>query len=165
LKTPACFKTAKSRRHLGPPANRCASIHASVALLALTGINLIGRLQSKRAQLTFTALEVIAVLTVIVAGGNFGLRLSPPRSDASSPLPRSALPADADRVLSHLLWMLYSSVAYAGVGALVGIAVLLAGTALGLIRSRLPQVASSQSWSPRRQSLTCERAARFERTR
>jgi basic amino acid/polyamine antiporter, APA family len=63
------------------------------------------------------------------------------------------------------LWMLYSSVAYAGVGALVGIAVLLAGTALGLIRSRLPQVASSQSWSPRRQSLTCERAARFERTR
>jgi hypothetical protein len=102
LKTPACFKTAKSRRHLGPPANRCASIHASVALLALTGINLIGRLQSKRAQLTFTALEVIAVLTVIVAGGNFGLRLSPPRSDASSPLPRSALPADADRVLSHL---------------------------------------------------------------
>jgi APA family basic amino acid/polyamine antiporter len=45
-----------------------ASIHAALALLALTGINLIGTLQSKRAQLAFTALEMIAIVLVIGAG-------------------------------------------------------------------------------------------------
>jgi basic amino acid/polyamine antiporter, APA family len=41
------------------------------------------------------------------------------------------------------LWMLYSSVVYTSWGAFVGIAVLLAGSPLVLIRSRRPQVASS----------------------
>jgi APA family basic amino acid/polyamine antiporter len=60
-----------------------ASIHAALAVGALTVVNLVGTPQSKRAQLAFTALTLIAVLVVIGAGLSAEMR--PAQQIAPSP--------------------------------------------------------------------------------
>ena len=59
-----------------------ASIHAGIAVLALSAINMIGTPQSKLTQVLLTALTVIAVLVVIVAGFS-----------ASAPVPVASAPS------------------------------------------------------------------------
>jgi APA family basic amino acid/polyamine antiporter len=44
------------------------AIHAVIALCAMTGLNLVGTLQSKRSQVVFTFLTVGAILAVIIGG-------------------------------------------------------------------------------------------------
>lgn len=50
---------------LGPYSS---AIHAAIALVALTGINLIGTLESKRTQVLLTSLTIVALLTIMIAG-------------------------------------------------------------------------------------------------
>ena len=50
---------------LGPYSS---AIHAAIALVALTAINLIGTLESKRTQVLLTSLTIAALLTVMIAG-------------------------------------------------------------------------------------------------
>jgi len=59
-----------------------SSIHAGIAVLALTAINLVGTPQSKLTQVLLTALTVTAVLVVIVGG--FSARAPIPAAAAAS---------------------------------------------------------------------------------
>jgi APA family basic amino acid/polyamine antiporter len=61
-----------------------ASIHALLAVGALTIVNLIGTPQGKRAQLIFTGLELIALVTVIIAGFSAEAHQAPQTAPSSS---------------------------------------------------------------------------------
>ena len=50
---------------LGPYSS---AIHAAIALVVLTSINLIGTLESKRTQVLLTSLTILALLTIMIAG-------------------------------------------------------------------------------------------------
>ena len=50
---------------LGPYSS---AIHAAIALVVLTSINLIGTLESKRTQVLLTSLTIVALLTIMIAG-------------------------------------------------------------------------------------------------
>ena len=63
------------------------AIHAAIAVVLFTGINLIGTLQGKVAQYIFTVLDVAAIALLIVAGliigSQAGLTAPPPAGSAS----------------------------------------------------------------------------------
>ncbi len=65
---------------LGPYSS---AIHAAIALVALTSINLIGTLESKRTQVLLTSLTILALLTVMIAGFTRGS--AAPAASASAP--------------------------------------------------------------------------------
>ena len=66
---------------LGPYSS---AIHAAIALVALTAVNLIGTPQSKRTQVLLTALTVAALLIVIIAGFSRG-NAAPAAASTSTP--------------------------------------------------------------------------------
>lgn len=68
---------------LGPYSS---AIHAAIALLGLTAINLIGTLESKRTQVLLTSLTVIALLAVMIAGFTHGGTARVAASPSTPPL-------------------------------------------------------------------------------
>ncbi|MEX2128861.1 MAG: APC family permease [Xanthobacteraceae bacterium] len=66
--TAVAFVYADYASNIVPLGPYGAAVHAVLAVVVLTGVNLIGTLESARAQITLTVLTVIALLAVIVAG-------------------------------------------------------------------------------------------------
>jgi basic amino acid/polyamine antiporter, APA family len=55
-------------QHLLPLGDLGQAVHAAMAVAVLTGLNILGTRESKRLQLVFTGLTLLALATVIVAG-------------------------------------------------------------------------------------------------
>lgn len=68
---------------LGPYSS---AIHAAIALVALTAINLIGTLESKRTQVLLTSLTIVALLTIMIAGFTRGSAASAAAIVSTPPL-------------------------------------------------------------------------------
>jgi basic amino acid/polyamine antiporter, APA family len=60
------------------------SLHAAIAVVLLTGLNIIGTLQSTRLQIVLTLLELLAISAVVVAGLMAEPVSAPPAAEAGS---------------------------------------------------------------------------------
>ncbi len=67
---------------LGPYSS---AIHAAIALVVLTSINLIGTLESKRTQVLLTSLTIVALLTIMIAGFTRGSAAPAAAASATTP--------------------------------------------------------------------------------